>query len=72
VAVIFGISATQLPQLVAQKLTKVTRPLKSALLRLEPSSNTNTLFGALVFRIPSPDQSTAAVSATPAKASASK
>ena len=41
-----GISATQVTQLVAQKLTSVTFPLKSAVVVLLPSSNTNVDSGA--------------------------
>lgn len=36
-----GISATQVVQLVAQKLTSVTLPFMSAVVLREPSSNTN-------------------------------
>src|SRR2546426_4946000 len=41
-----GISATQVTQLVAQKLTRVTLPFKSAVVFLLPSSNTKVDSGA--------------------------
>eukprot|EP01034_Spumella_vulgaris_P033922 gene33921-41841_t len=46
VAMISGISATQVVQLVAQKLTSVTLPRRSAVDWREPSSSTNVLSGA--------------------------
>jgi hypothetical protein len=46
VATILGISATQVTQLVAQKFTSVTLPLRSAVVFFEPSSSTKVLSGA--------------------------
>ncbi len=46
VAMISGISATQVAQLVAQKFTSVTLPRRSAVVWLEPSSSTKVLSGA--------------------------
>ena len=43
---ISGISATQVVQLVAQKLTRVTLPFRSAVDLLEPSSSTKVDAGA--------------------------
>src|SRR4051812_41644155 len=41
-----GISPTQVTQLVAQKFTSVTRPFRSAVVRLDPSSRTKVEAGA--------------------------
>jgi len=41
-----GISATQVTQLVAQKLTSVTLPRSCCVVVLEPSSSTNCELGA--------------------------
>src|SRR5690554_1847203 len=41
-----GISLTQVTQVVAQKLTRVTLPLRSAVLRVLPSSSTKVESGA--------------------------
>jgi hypothetical protein len=47
-----GISATQAVQLVAQKLTSITRPLRSSVVLLEPSSSTNVDCGAAELPLP--------------------
>ena len=52
VATISGISATHVVQLVAQKFTKVTLPLRSAVVCLLPSSSTKVDCGAAVWPAP--------------------
>ncbi|MCY1217802.1 hypothetical protein D3C72_800260 [compost metagenome] len=47
-----GISATQVTQLVAQKLTSVTLPFRSAVLLVVPSSSTKVEAGAAVLPEP--------------------
>ena len=61
---ILGISATQVTQLVAQKLTSVTLPFRSAVVLLLPSSSTKVDSGA-AYAPPHPDRLTSAASATP-------
>jgi Protein of unknown function (DUF4197) len=51
VATILGISATHVTQLVAQKLTKVTFPLKSAVVVLLASKSTKLEFGATLIAL---------------------
>ena len=63
-----GISATQVVQLVAQKLTNTTLPRKSALRRVEPSSSTKVEAGAGDTPVPKTTQ--VPKPATAAKASA--
>ena len=58
---IFGISATQVTQLVAQKLTKVTLPCMSAVVCLLPSSSTKVDSGAACVPL-QPDKNAAPLS----------
>ena len=51
-----GISATQVVQLVAQKLTRVTLPRSCAVVWLEPSSSTKVDSGAADWPLPSSAQ----------------